>query len=302
MKKIFLALILILFALGVGYAFVRTDVHQKFTANLSATPVPVEVIRRYILMGDTGSGAPEQFQVGAAIAKYCQAKGDCQAVFILGDVFYENGVKSVDDPYFTTRFLQPYKDVNLPFYIAYGNHDYLGCEECYIEYGKTSKKWHMPDEYYVQEFDQLVNFFVTDTEKFNKEQQQWLQENLAQSQTPWNIVVGHRPLQSDEISKHEESWSGEKQFQDIVCRDADLYVSGHAHILEKPNMPETCKAMHLISGGGGASLRETIPNPTSPYVHQGYGFLAVQVSRKRLDMEYVSKDGEILKTFEITHK
>lgn len=51
----------------------------------------------FIMVGDTGSGMPGQQQVADAIERFCQERQTCQSVFILGDVIYEKGVKTIDD-------------------------------------------------------------------------------------------------------------------------------------------------------------------------------------------------------------
>ena len=46
-------------------------------------------------------------------------------VVLLGDNFYEDGVASVDDPQWQTKFEDPYANIDLPFYAVLGNHDHM---------------------------------------------------------------------------------------------------------------------------------------------------------------------------------
>ena len=74
-----------------------------------------ESFHRFVLMGDTGTGAAAQKNVAAAIQEVCSEKKNCEAVFIIGDVFYETGVRSISDPQFQEKFEKPYANVPLRF-------------------------------------------------------------------------------------------------------------------------------------------------------------------------------------------
>jgi tartrate-resistant acid phosphatase type 5 len=40
------------------------------------------------------------------------------------DNFYDEGVDSLDDEQFQTKFELPYADIDFPFWVVLGNHDY----------------------------------------------------------------------------------------------------------------------------------------------------------------------------------
>ncbi len=269
----------------------------------SPSPIPETT---YILVGDTGSGLPAQKQVATAIKEYCDHIQNCQAVLILGDVIYEEGVKNIDDPQFQTKFEQPYAEINLPFYIAFGNHDYAGCTQCYLDYSAKSQKWNMPASYY--SVPELLNaterppvkplpeieFFVIDTEKFDAVQQQWLHKTLQSSTKTWKVIVGHRPIESFEVSKYHEDWSGKTKLLEEVCHTADFYAAGHAHLLEDRGQLEGCSVKQLVAGGGGATIRKVVENNPDRFVHEGYGFLAVTVQGSTLHYQFVDDRGNVL--------
>jgi tartrate-resistant acid phosphatase type 5 len=225
---------------------------------------------------------------------------DCVAVWILGDVIYEEGVKSVDDPQFQTKFEQPYKDINLPFYILYGNHDYIGCEECYITYSQRSDKWHMPARYYKQGIDKVISFYGIDTERFDHDQHEWLEDNLATDSAKWKLVLGHRPLISSEETKVKENWSGKAQLKDSTCTKADFYVAGHAHIMEDQGVVEGCSVHQLVSGGGGAYTRKVVESATGEFYAERNGFLSISVNNKELSYGFYNDEGQQLFEKKIT--
>ncbi len=75
---------------------------------------------------------------------------------IQGDNIYEEGVTSVDDPLWDSRYCNVYTDptlLDVPWYAILGNHDYYaGGEEFQIEYYvqklDPAQRWYMPSHYY----------------------------------------------------------------------------------------------------------------------------------------------------------
>jgi acid phosphatase len=263
-------------------------------AQPSPQPVDTTPVAEFVLLGDTGSGAPAQFAVGQAIAKYCSQSQLCQAAFIAGDIIYEKGVTSVDDPQFKTKFEDPYQSLNFPFYIAFGNHDYAGCPSCYIEYSSKSTKWRMPSSYYTQKFGEQIHFFVIDTEQFGEEQRAWLKNELATSAAQYKVVVGHRPLETYEVTKVGEYWNGKKELKEIVCDQADLYVAGHAHIMEDIGQLDGCQVRQLVTGGGGAYVRQVSEKFTGEFAAAQNGFVVLSVFSDKLSFTFYNEQGEVL--------
>lgn len=274
-----------------------------FSLSKKNTPQPMNTVvenvlplqQRFILMGDAGTALPVQYEVAAAVSSYCQTQGGCTAAFIPGDVIYNEGVTTLEDEKFQTHFEQPYSSLDFPFYIAFGNHDYLGCTECYIQYSSVSPKWKMPSRYYVQDFD-AARFIVIDTENFDQEQQGWLIEQLSERTVPHTIVVGHRPVKTDEFEKHTENWSGKQELTDIICTSADYYVSGHAHILEEPEVIDGCSVQLLVSGTAGSSPRQVVDSADSTFHASVNGFLVFDIYGPTLSYAFLDKDGQVLHT------
>lgn len=302
-QKIF-ALVLILAGLGMAVGLSKMsgwsigDQGMRFANSLGGTPIPPSPTplppQYFVVLGDTGAATPAQFAVAAAMQKSCEQAGGCQAGFIAGDAIYEKSVSSVDDPQFQTKFEEPYKNLSIPLYIAYGNHDYLGCAECYLEYANRSQKWRMPASYYVQSFGNEVSFFVIDTEKFGSVQQQWLKESLASNQAHYKVVIGHRPIETFEATKLGENWNGKAELQEILCQTADLYVAGHAHVLEDNGPIGDCSVKQLVAGGGGAHLRTVSEKSDGDFSAAKHGFVLLKVSNQELSYSFMDTQGEVL--------
>ncbi len=106
---------------------------------------------RFIAIGDTGTGAPEQARVAAAMRDKCERDG-CDFVVLLGDNIYESGPTGLEDPQWQSKFEQPYADLDLPFYAVLENHD-VGVLPGFgynpsavpfeIGYTERSSKWKM---------------------------------------------------------------------------------------------------------------------------------------------------------------
>jgi tartrate-resistant acid phosphatase type 5 len=292
-KKYFQLSVFLLFILTAG-SFVLNSF--DFFALLSPFRpiVPPAKSQQFILMADTGSGEPAQFAVAAAIQSHCTKTGECQAVFIAGDVIYEAGVKSVTDTQFQTKFELPYAQINLPFFISYGNHDYQGCKECYISYSDESQKWKMPSRYYLQSFGDDITFFVIDTENFDTVQQDWLSTALANSTAKHKLVVGHQPIETFEMTKVEETWQGKDELKKIICTSAEMYIAGHAHILEDNGGIGACPVRQLVVGGGGASIRELASKSDGGFLAAEHGFAVLTVVGDKMSYAFFNDVGEKL--------
>ncbi len=240
----------------------------------SSFPVSHNNPQSYILIGDTGSGNENQLKVSEGIQNYCK-NHECKLGVIAGDVIYQNGVTSIQDPQFQSKFETPYKDIKFPFYIAFGNHDYLGCVSCYLEYSKISPKWKMPSSYYTI-IDSDIELFIINTEDFDETQALWLQNSLETSKAKYKIVVGHRPIVTYESGHIGEDWTGRGRLKDIICTKADSYIAGHSHIMEYIGALDGCSVKQIINGAGGAELRKISPEHKDLFYYEGFGYLVIE--------------------------
>jgi len=256
-------------------------------------PRPTEKIS-FLAVGDTGTGEEAQIKVSSSMKKVCEA-ALCDAVFLLGDVIYDKGVTSVSDSQFKTKFEDPYEAINVPFYVALGNHDYQGCKECYKAYGQSSTKWRFPDYYYKESFGSVVDVFVLDTEEFGQEQTDWLEKELANSTAAWKIAAGHHPIYTNS-KEYKDAYPEKKALlKKAICNNFDFYLAGHSHGLEY--LGEVCGVGHLVSGGGGAPLYEILPN-SSPFWAESYGFVLITADERTLSASFYNEKEEPLYSFE----
>ncbi len=187
---------------------------------------------RFVAIGDFGTGGQGQYQVAAAIAQVCAARG-CDFALGLGDNIYEEGVGSAYDAQFEDKFERPYAALDFPFYMALGNHDNTrlaagdggdnsdGDYQVAYSYrtARPSDKWRMPARQYHFSAGQqsdgrpLADFFALDSNPltainpdpnphfsytiYGREQFQWVQEALHASTGRWKIAFAHHPYISN---------------------------------------------------------------------------------------------------------
>lgn len=247
---------------------------------------------RIIATGDTGEGNTEQHCVADAMNAKCAATG-CDAVLLSGDNFYEEGVSSVDDPQWLTKFEQPYdrQTLNmLKFYVVLGNHDYApppfdlltnsnGDRQSQIDYSflpvgtgaghRYSDKWLMPDSYYdVQLGNGLLHIFGVDSQDTSDTQLNDMQGRVAASTATWKLAFAHHPRYTsgdhqgdNDLLNTVSGFDGPSMYelQQAVYCNTDIYLCGHDHNREfiDKGMDSQCPNTHFIISGAGAKVRES---------------------------------------------
>jgi tartrate-resistant acid phosphatase type 5 len=308
-----------------------TDTGDIGTVDTGTPPSPDIV--RFIAFGDGGTGSTDQYDNAQAVLALCQQKTDseagCDFALYLGDNFYDEGVDSVADEQFQSKFEQPYADLDFPFYIALGNHDYGGClfgscgagyefdkAQYYLDYAALSTKWVMPSEYYTFTNDH-VDFFGLDTNALmwepwfgtGADQAAWLPQALAASSADWKIAFGHHPFISNGQHGNAGAYEGldwldwastdvvtggfvEEVMSDSLCGEVDLYVCGHDH--NRQWLEPTCGTEFIVSGAAAKTTDlQGRGNPTFFEDDSTPGFLWVEIRDNQLTGEFYSIDGTL---------
>jgi len=82
------------------------------------------------------------------------AANQVNARFVIstGDNFYCCGVASVDDYQWISSFENVFRShsLQIPWYVALGNHDYQGNVQAEMIMEKKSQRWKMPKRYYTR--------------------------------------------------------------------------------------------------------------------------------------------------------
>lgn len=207
----------------------------------SAEDIPV----RLLAIGDMGTGSTAQFTVAEAMRQVCEQKG-CDAVLGLGDNIYERGTEKPDSTEFVAKFLKPYSNLNLPFYMTLGNHDQTAwipgdgaaplhgdsqvAFAAQQQINASGPRWVMPSRYYQLALGQwqgraMLDAFAIDSTPmapysrsgsptyaadgpFVQAEETWLTQALATSHARWKVVFGHHPYRNNGVHGNAGNFDG----------------------------------------------------------------------------------------------
>jgi tartrate-resistant acid phosphatase type 5 len=286
---------------------------------------------RFVAVGDVGNANDLEYEVADAIRDKCAAEG-CDFVLLLGDNLYPEGAEHVDDQVWQDAFEDPFSDVDLPFYAVLGNHDYGGKLLFFdvdglgnqfdrgpveVAYTQHSAKWKMPATHYTMRMGE-VGFVVLDTDSIlwkntrNGNQSSWFDGALAEvADAPWLFAVGHHPYRSNgdhgnagdyqtlDLSVHLDQLDGEaveEFFDENVCGNFDLYLSGHDHQRQWMTDPSLCAGTELLVNGAGSEVKPLDDPQRNPVAFQEDttgGFLYMTVDATTMTGQFIDVDGSV---------
>lgn len=199
-------------------------------------------------IGDTGAGNPSQVRVAEKLRE------QCKDVFYLGDVIYPQGLENAEDPQFFNKFYDHYKGLNN--YITLGNHDTYntGQMKYWLELGKKYDDVFYPNYFYAVKFKNVCVlafessiYNVIGTGKFEKAQNEFIQEFTSREDCKIKIAISHHPYLSS--GKHGDAFLELKSFYEkYLVGKVDYIIAGHDHNLTFEGCFDgTC---HFVSGAG----------------------------------------------------
>ena len=245
---------------------------------------------RFAIIGDSGTGGREQYEVAQQMEAYRQAT-NFDFVIMLGDNIY--GSHSASD--FVKKFEQPYKallDAGVKFYASLGNHDDPNDERLY-------KPFNMGGERYYAFRKSEVAFFALDSNYMDPRQLDWLDQNLKSSQGKWKICFFHHPLYND----------GRHHGPDIDMRNRVLPLfqrygvnavfSGHEHVYQR--MKTENNIYYFVLGNSGQLMTHDF-NATGERA-KGFdtdrSFMIVEIAGETLYFQAISRTGETIDSGEL---
>jgi predicted phosphodiesterase len=314
--SVWLKLIIAFILLGVGFAggfklYEKGNEAGCFPLEDDIVPVEITPFRadhlQVIALGDTGTGNEDQLKVADGMAKVCDQAG-CDFVLLLGDNFYPNGVKSILDKQFYTKFEHVYKKIKKPFFAVLGNHDVKQNAFAQTMYSLRSDYWRMPNYEYsfkaspARFYGLNTNcpfFFERLRNKLNRDEEE-LKANA--NKFPWTIAFGHHSVYSngshgdtDVITRNYWNW--------ILDGRIDLYLAGHNHHLSLMQYGET-STEYVISGAGGKHYRTNserektnTSEASSIFTYNDTGFVWLDISIEKILIRFHDSTGNILYEF-----
>lgn len=284
---------------------------------LAGTPPASAAALNFIVFGDWGrEGELDQAQVAEQMGKAAQDM-DSKFVISVGDNFYDNGVASTDDKHWEKSFENVYTapSLQVPWYVALGNHDYHGDCDAQIAYSKQSKRWNLPARYFSLskpvDATTTADFFFLDTtpmmEEYSKadnekifskvtkqdvpRQLAWFKAALAASKAQWKIVIGHHPIFSG--GDHGDSPELIQNLLPLLEQyKVQVYFNGHDHDLQHLAAGD----LNFIDSGAGSRVRPTKDTPHTKFALSSSGFTTVSLQADRMDIRMIDNLGKTVYT------
>jgi hypothetical protein len=266
-------------------------------------PTPTSQPRsvKFAVIGDYGMDNSAEADVSALIQGWAP-----DIVITVGDNNYPSGAAGTIDANIGKYFhdyIFPYvgaygsgADVNR-FFPTLGNHDWItdGAQP-YLDY------FTLPgSERYYDFVRGPVHFFALDSDEHEPDgvnagsvQAAWLQQGLAASTSPWNIVYMHHPPYSSGV----HGSTGWMQWP-FAAWGVDALLAGHDHLYERllvDGIP------YFTNGAGGGGLYNfSAPLPESQFRYNAnYGAMLVTASETDVLFEFYNRVGELVDSYRVT--
>lgn len=272
---------------------------------------------RFLAFGDWGrDGKAFQLPVAEQMGR-AAAANHAQFVIVLGDNFYSDGVDSVESRQWTTSFEDIYTapSLQVPWYVALGNHDYRKNPGAQVAYTLFSPRWKMPARYYsvTRRIDEsnTVQFFIIDSTPYTVSRQSgqgskrgdaarqdtaaqtaWLEEALRTSAAQWKIVCAHHPIYSS--SKHGDTAALIKEIQPLLEKyGVQIYLNGHEHDMQHLQVGK----IHYFTSGAGSQTRATSRDARTIFcLGDTGGFLNVRITPDEFEGSFIDYTGKVVHT------
>lgn len=249
------------------------------------------------LIGDTGKGTQQAFDIGQSFARYRQDQ-QLHMLIHTGDIIYERGAKSVDDPQWKEKVEDPFRGAG-PMHYVRGNHDDNNAEfgilrgggeiDVYKAYGEKNPDFIFPGPFYSRKVHfqggSLEVFFVdTPVLKNNPQLKKAIEAEVAASDAKWKMVVGHHALVS--YGEHGSDKDLARSLHPTVKRHADMYAGGHEH---DKQILQDAQVLYLVTGTG-SETRPTGWGPETVAADSEVGFSDVRVNKDGISVAQIHAD------------
>lgn len=240
---------------------------------------------RFAVIGDSGTGHHEQYEVAEKMALY-REKVNFDFVIMLGDNIY-GGHRPED---FKRKFEVPYRamlDAGVKFYAALGNHDDPNDERLYKPFNMGGQRY-----YTFKKGD--VEFFVLDSNYMDPNQLSWLEQSLQKSKAKWKVAYFHHPLYSNGRS-HGPDLDLRTRLTPLFRQyDVNAVFSGHEHVYERIKPEDSI--YYFILGNSGKLMTHDFRS--SEGMEKGFdtdeSFMLVEIAGDKLYFQTISRAGHTI--------
>jgi hypothetical protein len=243
---------------------------------------------RFAIMGDTGRGDRGQLEM----AKQMEAvykRFPFEVVIMCGDNIY-----GADGPgEMQRKFDTPYKallDAGVKFQAALGNHDNPN-QRFYKAFNMGDKRYYS----FRPPKSNGVRFFAVDSNYVDKEQLDWLEQELSSSTSDWKIPFFHHPLYSSG-RRHGSALETRAVLEPLfVKHGVSAVFAGHDHFYERIK-PQKGGIVHWVCGAGGSLRRGDIrpTEMTAKGFDSDYHFMIAEISGDEMFFQAISRAGNTI--------
>jgi tartrate-resistant acid phosphatase type 5 len=273
---------------------------QTPTPEPTPTPTPTPVLR-FGVIGDYGDGGQGEADVAALVHSWAP-----DLIITVGDNNYPLGEAGTIDAHigqYYQDFIFPYTGAYGPgaaenrFFPSLGNHDwYTAGAQPYFDY------FSLPgNERYYDFMIEPVHFFALDSDenepdgfRSNSVQAAWLQQELAGSTSPWNIVYFHHAPYTSGAYHGSTTWLR----WPFAAWGAQAVLSGHEHSYERLLVDGIPYFVNGVGGGGRYDFLDILPESQFRY-NADYGAMLVTATNMHLLFEFFNRTGQLIDQYEL---
>jgi tartrate-resistant acid phosphatase type 5 len=294
--------------IGIGAAPSQPPTNPSATLAVASTeipptstpsPTPTTAIR-FAVIGDYGGGGRPERDVAEMVIGW-------QPDFIvtLGDNNYPDGAASTIDQnvgQFFHAYIADYHGKygagsdQQRFFPVLGNHDWnTNQAKPYFNY------FNLPgNERYYDFTWGPVQFFMLDADSRepdgvsrNSTQAQWLMGKLAESNSPWKLVLMHQAPYSSGLHGSTDwmRWPFQKW-------GASAVLAGHDHTYERLQVDGIPYFVNGVGGGAIYHFNEILAESQFRY-NSDYGAMLVSADEQQISFEFYSRGGELIDSYQI---
>jgi hypothetical protein len=257
---------------------------------------------RFAVIGDYGeAGQPEQ-DVANLVKSW-----NPDFIITTGDNNYPDGTAQTIDKnigQYYHEFIHPYTGAYGPgattnrFFPSLGNHDWHTTNaQPYVDY------FTLPgNERYYDFVWGPVHFFAVDSEGVEPDgntsmsiQATWLQNRLAVSSAPWQLVYMHHPPYS---SSSAHGSTPELQWP-YAAWGADVVLAGHDHTYERILQDGILYFVNGLGGNNIYAFGTPLPGSQVRY-NDDYGAMLVEASESQIVFQFIARTGAVIDTYTLT--
>lgn len=266
----------------------------------TATPTP-EPVAQFAIIGDLGEPGPASEDVANLVKSW-----DPDWIVTTGDNNFPYGDYETIDPnigQYYHQYIHPYQGIygegaeTNRFWPILGNHDLdTDWGQPYFDYFTLPGN----ERYYTVTLEPVTIFALNsmpgepDGIESDSVQAAWLQQALAASETPWNLVFFHH-------AAHTSGHRGPSEWMRWPYQEwgADATFSGHNHTYERLMINDFPFFVNGLAGAPIYAWADEWAEGSVAHFNRDYGAMRVEATTTEITFQFITRWDEVIDTFTI---